>query len=107
MALQKWSGHFVQMLAATLVGVTFLLAVGFLAAFHWSLVARNDTTIESYKRVTLLVALIKQGQNPFHLGVWGNMRSLFGPSPWLWPLPIKTTVGDGYGFSLNERSIIV
>jgi palmitoyltransferase len=36
--------------------------------------------------------------NAFDLGAKRNLLHLFGPSPWLWPLPVCNTTGDGWSW---------
>ncbi|KAK3325718.1 Palmitoyltransferase PFA3 [Apodospora peruviana] len=41
--------------------------------------------------------------NAFDLGVRRNLLHLFGPSPWLWGLPIINTTGDGWAWEPNPK----
>ncbi|KAL2159636.1 hypothetical protein VTH06DRAFT_2205 [Thermothelomyces fergusii] len=41
--------------------------------------------------------------NAFDLGPKRNLLHLFGPSPWLWLLPICNTTGDGWSWEPNPR----
>jgi len=41
--------------------------------------------------------------NAFDLGVKRNLLHLFGPSPWLWFLPICNTTGDGWAWEASPR----
>ncbi|CAK7269688.1 palmitoyltransferase for Vac8p [Sporothrix epigloea] len=39
----------------------------------------------------------------FDLGVRRNLRQMFGATPWLWPLPIYTSTGDGWSWEPSPR----
>ncbi|KAL2169866.1 hypothetical protein VTG60DRAFT_5544 [Thermothelomyces hinnuleus] len=41
--------------------------------------------------------------NAFDLGPKRNLLHLFGPSPWLWLLPVCNTTGDGWSWEPNPR----
>ncbi|CAK7224077.1 palmitoyltransferase for Vac8p [Sporothrix curviconia] len=41
----------------------------------------------------------------FDLGTRRNLRHMFGPTPWLWPLPIGTTTGDGWSWEPSPKWI--
>jgi len=41
--------------------------------------------------------------NAFDLGPQRNLLHLFGPSPWLWALPIINTTGDGWSWEPNPK----
>lgn len=41
--------------------------------------------------------------NAFDLGWRRNLGHLFGPSPWLWALPICNTTGDGWSWEPSPR----
>ncbi|TLD25324.1 hypothetical protein PspLS_06193 [Pyricularia sp. CBS 133598] len=43
--------------------------------------------------------------NVFDLGVRRNYLHLFGHNPWLWPLPICTTTGDGWSWEPSPKWI--
>ncbi|KAK0720346.1 Palmitoyltransferase PFA3 [Lasiosphaeris hirsuta] len=43
--------------------------------------------------------------NAFDLGPKRNFLHLFGPSPWLWGLPIINTTGDGWSWEPNPKWI--
>jgi palmitoyltransferase len=41
--------------------------------------------------------------NAFDLGAKRNLLHLFGHNPWLWPLPVCNTTGDGWSWEPNPR----
>ncbi|KAK3685430.1 Palmitoyltransferase PFA3 [Podospora appendiculata] len=43
--------------------------------------------------------------NAFDLGPRRNLLHLFGPSPWLWALPVCNTTGDGWSWQPNPKWI--
>ncbi|KAK4156338.1 Palmitoyltransferase pfa3 [Chaetomidium leptoderma] len=43
--------------------------------------------------------------NAFDLGPKRNLLHLFGPSPWLWPVPVCNTTGDGWNWAPNPNWI--
>eukprot|EP00128_Syssomonas_multiformis_P013868 Colp12_sorted_trinity150504_noHs@30989 len=79
------------------LAAVFAFSVSGLCIFHISLVCRNCTTIES---MTLpQMAIRTKHKNGFSLGVLENVKQVFGPSPWLWLLPVYTSVGDGVRYA--------
>lgn len=47
----------------------------------------------------------KKLPHAFDLGWRRNLLHLFGPNPWLWPLPVATTTGDGWNWEASPRWI--
>lgn len=45
----------------------------------------------------------KKLPNAFDIGWRANLRHLFGPSPWLWALPVCNTIGDGWSWPANPK----
>jgi len=41
--------------------------------------------------------------NAFDLGWRRNLQHLFGPDPWLWPVPVCNTTGDGWAWEPSPR----
>ncbi|CAK7205940.1 palmitoyltransferase for Vac8p [Sporothrix eucalyptigena] len=39
----------------------------------------------------------------FDLGTRRNLRHMFGPKPWLWPIPVCTTTGDGWTWEPSPK----
>lgn len=70
--------------------------------FHAHLVAYNYTTIEF---------LEKRGCNPppgyvnrYDIGTWGNITTVMGNNPLLWPFPVRAgIVGDGLSYPINPK----
>ncbi|KAI9159528.1 Palmitoyltransferase [Blastocladiella emersonii ATCC 22665] len=92
-----------------IMGVPVLLMVGGLSAYHFYYVATNCTTIESMEKERKALVqrhdgLIGSVHNPYKLGVWANITSVFGPNPLLWLLPVDSARGDGLAFPINETA---
>ncbi|ERS95736.1 hypothetical protein HMPREF1624_07811 [Sporothrix schenckii ATCC 58251] len=39
----------------------------------------------------------------FDLGTRRNLRHMFGTKPWLWPIPVCTTIGDGWTWEASPK----
>ncbi|XP_044754749.1 palmitoyltransferase ZDHHC20-A-like [Coccinella septempunctata] len=68
--------------------------------YHFYLVLKNQTTIESMRKPLFKASLnIKS----FNIGLKNNFFEVFGRNPFLWCLPIYTTEGDGVDFPVTLR----
>jgi len=85
---------FVLVLCAV-VTAAFFVTLLFFAIFHYNLVCSGRTTIE--------IAFTERTRNPFDSGRWKNWAAVFGESPWLWFLPVSTTMDSGYDYELPEE----
>lgn len=97
-----------------LVGAMFgIILIGF-AAYHYSLLIRNMTTIESMERgnfwddklggnTGVRAHASKKRVNVFDLGRLENIKQVMGPRWYLWLVPVKTWTGDGTEFPINTR----
>jgi len=78
------------------VSIMFSLSISSLFSYHIWLLLHNRSTLEQFRapsfdnRVT--------DPNGWSLGRMGNLREVLGDSPWLWPFPVATTLGDGLRF---------
>jgi len=88
--------------------VTFIMALvfgmGLLMFFvvHLRMIVENQTTIES------LGASSSRRDNVYNIGVWSNVKQVFGVNPLLWLLPVATSLGDGVSFQRkNERQSLL
>lgn len=97
-ALGPWN---MQVFVVIGMAVLFGLGMAGFAGVHYQLVLRNETTLESFDEPS--PRQIREGKrrrkNPFNLrSARKNFEQVFGPNPWLWFLPIHTTLGDGFNF---------
>ena len=75
----------------------FCISVTSLFCYHIYLVARNQTTLESFRAPIFRPNLV-QDKRGFHLGTLSNIQEVFGDRRMLWALPIQTHLGDGIVF---------
>jgi hypothetical protein len=74
----------------------FSFALGIFVLFHAYLVARGKTTIEMYEIDPFRAARVAR----YDLGLWENMRLVFGDAKAHWPLPTRCGIeGDGLSFA--------
>jgi len=76
------------------VSASFGIALLCFAGNHIYLVFKNATTIESFE--------FSRNGSPYDLGKATNWRQVFGPSPWLWFVPVANMSGTGLYFPHNE-----
>ncbi|CAJ0579085.1 unnamed protein product, partial [Mesorhabditis spiculigera] len=86
----------INMVMLFFVGAMFSISMGGLFFYHLYLVAKNRTTIESFRAPILTDG---PNENAFNLGIRNNFRQVFGNRPLLWLLPVFTSQGDGLRFS--------
>lgn len=82
------------------VACMFAISLLSLFGYHCYLVLHNRTTLEAF------AAPIFAGgprKNAYDLGKMNNIREVFGNDWKLWLVPVSTTLGNGYTFSLNSR----
>ncbi|KAJ3088588.1 hypothetical protein HK102_008406 [Quaeritorhiza haematococci] len=90
-----------------------LFTVGFLSLYQFYYISKNLTTIESFEndRIDELVRRNKIPASagtaesfPYDLGMWANLKTVFGREWWLWWLP-REAEGDGVHFPVNARLV--
>ncbi|GCB69402.1 hypothetical protein scyTo_0001049, partial [Scyliorhinus torazame] len=83
------------------VAVMFFLSLMFLLSYHCWLVSLNRSTLEAFS-----APVFQHGpdKNSFNLGVWKNLKQVFGPKRKYWLLPIFTSIGDGHSFPMKSQS---
>ncbi|XP_045464102.1 palmitoyltransferase ZDHHC20-A-like [Harmonia axyridis] len=70
--------------------------------YHCYLVLRNQTTIESMRKPIFKNSLhIKSYDN----GCKNNFHEVFGTNPFLWCVPVYTSLGDGVDFCVKMRDL--
>eukprot|EP00727_Mastigamoeba_balamuthi_P014667 m51a1_g9826 hypothetical protein (303) ;mRNA; f:1913407-1914905 len=77
---------FIVMILSLCLMLPFLLGLTPLTVSQISGCMHNETTLEEYAREREGVGK-HEGENPYNLGVVQNLREVFGPSVWEWPLP--------------------
>ena len=75
----------------------FCISVMSLFGYHLYLVARNQTTLESFRAPIFRPNLV-QDKRGFHLGTSNNIQEVFGDNRMLWFFPVPTCLGDGIVF---------
>jgi len=88
-----------QGLVASIVCTVFGLGLICFAGIHIDLALKNQSTLESFK--------ISQRNNPYDLGRRANWEQVFGKSPWLWFVPVATTLGNGLTFPIERKESIM
>lgn len=83
------------------VAVMFSISLWTLLGYHIYLVTVNRTTLESMRAPVFRVG--GPDKHGFNLGAGNNFRQVFGKRPWLWCLPIYTSLGDGLVYPLREE----
>jgi len=84
--------------AAFVVTILFGLVLAVFVGTHYIYALNNQTTIEVMEKQS------KRKENIFHLGAYENFKQVFGPNPWLWFVPVFTTVGHGLWFTQKQST---
>ncbi|KAL1915741.1 uncharacterized protein VTP21DRAFT_6500 [Calcarisporiella thermophila] len=95
-------------------GLFGLLLIAFTFT-HLFYILLNKTTIEAisdgrpvYVRVMLPSGspqvVVAGDQNLWYIGYQRNWKSVMGPSPWLWFIPVSNSIGDGYTYPYNPEA---
>ncbi|KAK9746254.1 hypothetical protein QE152_g6230 [Popillia japonica] len=71
----------------------FAISLISLFCYHCYLVLHNRTTLEALRAPVFASGPDKEG---FDLGKKNNFLEIFGNSPELWLIPVKTHLGNGY-----------
>lgn len=78
----------------------FGISMGCLFFYHVFLTAKNMTTLETFQSPLFSYGVDKRG---FNLGIKRNFQQVFGLNPWLWAVPVFTSLGDGWTYAHNSR----
>jgi len=97
-----------QLIFLVVLSLLFGLILLCFTGYHIYLLLTNRTTIENME-LTVYKAdrtdpTISKGLNIFNVGYRRNFEEVMGKTPYLWFIPIKTTLGDGALFPLNSRA---
>jgi len=90
-----------------IIGVVFGIGLSLFAGTHYVYVFNNQTTIEVMEKNS------NKKTNVYHLGTaHANFTQIFGKNPYLWFVPVFTSVGNGLWFPQNpslddQKSLIV
>jgi len=102
----------IQVFAVVAVCALFGLSLSGFAGVHYSLIWRNETTIENFdrERSEAKARLDRRRGRETRSGPYHNQFDLhsgrknfeqvFGTNPWLWFLPVRSTPGDGTDFPI-------
>ncbi|KAJ1825659.1 palmitoyltransferase for Vac8p, partial [Coemansia sp. RSA 2599] len=100
---------FLEMIILMILAGPFAMCLSGFAGYHIYLLARNETTLESYEGNTFKVSgnssrTRSNKVNLFNVGAKKNFLQVFGTSKAHWFVPTATTVGDGIRFPISFES---
>lgn len=87
-------------LAQIFISLLFGFSAGSMLCCHIPLALTNQTTLESDYFSCFSTSKTRR-DNPYDLGNWSNLKSMFGSNPFTALLPIFTTEGDGIHWAHN------
>lgn len=90
-----WHGGKFLILFLFFASLMFAISLISLFCYHCYLVLHNRTTLEALRAPVFASGPDKEG---FDLGKKNNFLEIFGNSPELWLIPVKTHLGNGYNF---------
>jgi len=82
----------ILIVAVFIITIVFGLGLAAFAGTHYYYAINNFTTIEVMEKRS------KRKDNMFDMGTYENFKQVFGPNPWLWFVPVYTSVGNGLWF---------
>ncbi|KAG0268084.1 hypothetical protein DFQ27_007588 [Actinomortierella ambigua] len=90
-----------------LAGIIFGLCLVPFAIHHTLLMRQNKTTIESFEKHKYRMGstgevLQSRMLNVFDIGAKKNFVQVLGPVWYLWFIPVRNSLGDGWSFPANE-----
>jgi len=91
--------RFMLVLGLTLSVIMGSLLILFLI-FHTWLMLNGMTTIEHCERRSHETP---DAESNYDLGLYGNLKEVLGPRPWLWFLPVDPPSGDGISFRVKDK----
>ena len=88
------TGNRFEVMLMVILSGTFAAATASLGLMHIFLVSLNVTTLEG---------LSSPFRSAYSSGCFNNFRTVFGESPWLWPVPfLSVKTGDGCEFEVYQ-----
>ncbi|KAL6071771.1 Palmitoyltransferase zdhhc2 [Balamuthia mandrillaris] len=108
-AFKEMSAASIQVYIIMVVCSVFGLGISGFAGVHLRLACLNMSTIESFDGYRTRIGSSvhsdrKRKVNPYDLRSWRqNFEQVFGTNPWLWFLPVFTSIGDGCFFPNTVR----
>jgi len=67
------------------LSITMSLSLTVFVCFHGYLISRNKTTLDN---------MFDRCNGLYDMGILQNIKSVMGPNPWLWLIPMSTPVVD-------------
>lgn len=105
--VKEIGGQSIQIVMVFFVSGVFGLGLFAFSFSHYRLVFNNMTTIESFQTSNKSVrwdpeAATTRSRGTYDVGWKNNFCQVFGPSPWLWFLPVGNSMGDGITFPVSS-----
>ncbi|KAG0196726.1 palmitoyltransferase for Vac8p [Mortierella sp. GBA30] len=96
-----------QWIFMILIGIVFGLCLVPFAIHHTLLINNNKTTIESFEKHRYRIGdsgevMQSRVLNVFDLGRKQNFIQVLGPVWYLWLIPVRNSIGNGWSFPANE-----
>lgn len=81
------------------VSILFSLSLSSLFWYHVWLLLHNRSTLEQFRAP--MFENNRSDPDGWSMGRLNNVREVLGPDWWLWPLPVRTVMGDGITFPVR------
>jgi len=81
------------------IAIAFGLGLLCFCYSHIHLTLGNMTTIEYYEK-----ARMPGWRNTYDVGQQRNFQQVFGYNPWMWLMPVRTSVGNGLVYPRNDTT---
>jgi len=91
-------GSDILIVALFIIAIVFGFGLAMFAGTHFAYVFKNQTTIEALEKSS------RRKENIFNLGARTNFLQVFGTNPWLWFVPVYTSLGNGLWFEQKYSS---
>jgi len=107
---KKIGGYNIQIVMVFFVTAVFSFGLLMFSLQHYRLVFANKTTIESMERNSSIrwkdaSSISNHNLNDLYdLGWKNNFCQVFGSSPWLWFVPVSSSIGNGLSFPTKTEN---
>jgi len=86
---QLGAGSDFMIVTLFIISLVFGLGLSMFAGTHFVYAFKNQTTIEALEKTS------RRKDNPFNIGKYANFKQVFGTNPYLWFVPVFTSLGNG------------